>query len=78
VATKLLQARAEPVDRPSHEQVEATPVRILQYPVECGPLIAALPTRNTGVSIDFDDLPIRTAGNFRELRMLRVGRLFAG
>ena len=50
-------AAPKPIDRPDHQNVIATPHRILQHRVECGTLIPAFGTADALILVGLDDQP---------------------
>src|SRR5215469_14548742 len=64
-ANEVLQAAAEPIDRPRHHQIELALSGIAQQPIELRPLIPALSAADAVVLVDTDDLTAHAASDRR-------------
>jgi hypothetical protein len=71
VAIRWLQAAAEPVDGPRHDNIKPAPRGVGEQPVECRSLVAALDAADPCILIDLDNGPAGPLGDGDELGALR-------
>jgi hypothetical protein len=77
-ADQILQAAAEPVDRPRHDHVELALCCIPAESIEPRALVPALGAADTMILVDLADVPAHAAGDFGQLALLVGGRLLDG
>jgi hypothetical protein len=70
---QVLEASAEPIDRPGHHHIKLAPGRRLVKRIKLWALVLALGTRDAVILIDPHDLPTGSLGNVPQLALL-VGR----
>ena len=78
MASKSINERADPINRPCHHHVEPSPARILEHLIEAWSLIAALRAANAGVVVFGNNLPTAPLRNLPELALLVLDRLLVG
>jgi hypothetical protein len=74
-ADKILKATAEPIDAPSHDDVEFTPGCSFVESIESWPLILGLGAGNPVVLVDLHNLPAGPLGDVPQLALLVGGGL---
>ena len=72
-ANKILQAAAEPIDRPSHYQIELALIGIPHKSIERWALIPTLGAANAVVLVDVDNLTAHPLSNLAQFALL-IGR----
>jgi hypothetical protein len=77
-AEKVNQRAAKPVNRPSHHNVEASALRILEHLIEAGTIIAALTARYASVAVLLDNFPATTLSDLAKLPDLIFDGLLVG
>jgi len=70
---QVLQAAAEPIDRPGHDHVEFPPGGSAAQRVEGGALIATFGAADAVILVDLDDIAAHAAGDLAQLAFL-IGR----
>jgi hypothetical protein len=74
-ANEMLQAAAQPIDRPCRDHVYLAGSGVSDQPIEAGTLLSALGAGDAGVLVNTDDLPAGTGGNSLKLSPLVCGGL---
>ena len=74
---QVLQAAAETIDRPSHNNIELPCAGVTAKRVESRPLFSALGARNAVVLVDLHYFPTGTFSYFAQLTIL-IGRGLVG
>jgi hypothetical protein len=74
---QVLQAAAETIDRPSHNDIELPCAGVTAKRVESPPLFSALGARNAVVLVDLHYFPTGTFSYFAQLTLL-IGRGLVG
>src|SRR5215813_10592362 len=72
-ATQVLQAAAEPINRPSHNDLKLPLGGVVQQCIKLRAPVSALGARDAVVAVDLDDLEPAAAGDLAELAFL-IGR----
>ena len=74
----LHRAGAQPIDRPSHDNVKAPTAGVLEHFVQPWPLVPPLGAADAGVVILLYDLPAAAIGDLAQLPDLVLDRLLVG
>jgi hypothetical protein len=72
-ANQVLQAAAQPIDRPRHYHVELALGSVSAQRIEAEALVLALGAADAVILVDLDDIAAHPAGNLAQLTFL-VGR----
>jgi hypothetical protein len=72
-AKKVAEANANPIYRPCHDEIEPTPIGVLEHPIECRALVAPLRTADPEIPIDLGDPPSATLGDPFQFEALVLG-----
>src|SRR5262245_29444873 len=74
-ADEVLQAAAEPIDRPGHHDIEPAARSVAMQLVESRPAVAALGPADAVIGINLNDLMPHAGRGLGELAFLSFGRL---